>query len=105
MEKKYDLFNKKYDAFINAVNYEKKLAYRHLKEMEERMDYTAKNHVNVDLSPMIMTMQFYRTRIDTYNHSLRLYRKHTKNLLPIAPKLTKELKGRLVLGAEQEGEV
>jgi hypothetical protein len=85
----------KRDPYVNAIYYERKLAHRHLKEMELRMNETVELYGNtVDLSPMIMTMQFYRTRIDTYTHALRLYRKHTKGFLP-APIAPPEMKNAL----------
>ena len=67
----------KRDAYINAIYYEKKLANRYLKEMQEKLDETLSIYKDtVDVSPMFFMIQFYRTRIDTYAHAIRLYRKH-----------------------------
>lgn len=64
------------DKFIMVIRYQKKLARRTLRDVEERLEYTAENHTNVDLSPMWMVIQVLKERIETLEKSIRLYRKH-----------------------------
>jgi hypothetical protein len=64
------------DRFINAIQYEKKMVRRHLREMEERMDYTARNHPNVELGSFVFMIMTYRERLDTLSMAVRLYCKH-----------------------------
>ena len=69
---------RKMDAYINAVRYEKKLATRNLKEIEERLDETAKHYPEVDLASFYLTRCYYQGMIHTFDIAIRLYRKHKK---------------------------
>jgi hypothetical protein len=67
--------------YVNAVYYEKKMTQRHLREMKERLDYTAETYPHVDLTPFVFMIQFYQTRIDTINKCLRLFHKYNTPLV------------------------
>ena len=64
------------DNYINAIRYERKLLNRHLKEMNERLEDTAKNYPHVDLFPFVNLITLYQSRMDAFGKAIRLYRKH-----------------------------